>query len=99
MKRSAILILSVNSIFADAGTLIPMNKTAPDAAVLSMEELSVEIWIDRGNARVAERQVFASHAPATLEANYTFALPGRAIVSDFAVQVRHFVSFSFVVLL
>ena len=85
MKIAALMLVYAPALFADAGTLIPLNKSAPDPAILSMEELAIDIWIDRGSARVLERQVFASHSPAILEANYSFALPGRGIVSDFAV--------------
>jgi Ca-activated chloride channel family protein len=85
MKIVALMLVSTSALYADAGTLIPLNKTAPDPAILSMEELAVDIWIDGGNARVLERQIFASHSNAILEGNYTFALPGRAMVSDFAV--------------
>jgi Ca-activated chloride channel family protein len=31
------------------------------------------------------RQIFSSHVPAISEGNYVFALPGGALVSDFAV--------------
>jgi len=85
MKLVLALLFAAHPLFGDAGTLIPMNKTAPDPAILSMEEMAIDIWIDRGSARVQERQIFASHALGVQEANYTFALPGRAMVSDFAV--------------
>src|SRR5580692_7500657 len=35
---------------ADAGVLIPKDKEAPDAAVLSLAEMKVEIAIDNGDA-------------------------------------------------
>ena len=85
MKIVALMLVSTSALFADAGTLIPLNKSAPDPSILSMEEIAIDIFIDRGSASVLERQIFSSHSPAILEGNYTFALPGRAIVSDFAV--------------
>ena len=36
---------------ADAGVLIPRDKEAPDAAVLSLAEMKVDITIDNGDAR------------------------------------------------
>lgn len=72
-------------LFADAGTLIPTTKQAPDPAILSMEEMAIDIHIDGSNARVLMRQIFASHVPGVTEGNYTFALPGGSLVSDFAV--------------
>lgn len=73
------------SLFADVGSLIPASKQAPDPAILSMEEMAIDIHIDGSNARVLMRQIFASHVPAISEGNYVFALPGGALVSDFAV--------------
>src|SRR6202011_5865705 len=45
----------------------------------------IDIRIDNGHARVSIREIFASHRPTVLEGNYIFALPGEALVSDFAV--------------
>ena len=73
------------SLFADAGSLIPTNKQAPDPAVLSMEEMAIDVEIDGSSAKVLTRQIFANKTPAVLEGNYVFALPGNAILSDFAV--------------
>jgi Ca-activated chloride channel family protein len=72
-------------LFADVGTLIPSNKQAPDPAILSMDEMAIDIHIDGSNARVLMRQLFASHVASVTEGNYTFSLPGGALVSDFAV--------------
>ncbi len=85
MKKVALICISAAALFADAGTLIPQNKTAPDASILSIEEMAIDVWIDNGSARVSEKQIFASHFASVMEGNYTFALPGRALVSDFAV--------------
>ncbi len=85
MKLAAVLLLLPALAFGDAGILIPSNRQQPDPAVLSLEEMSIDIRIDNGDARVSIRQIFASHHIAVLEGNYLFALPGRAAVSDFAV--------------
>jgi Ca-activated chloride channel family protein len=71
--------------FADAGLLLPGDKKQPDPTWLSLEEMTIEIHIDNGHARVSTRQIFANHQNITLEGTYIFALPGGAIVSDFAV--------------
>lgn len=85
MRLAAVLLLLPALAFGDAGVLIPSNRQQPDPAVLSLEEMSIDILIDNGDARVSIRQIFASHHGAALEGNYLFALPGRAAVSDFAV--------------
>ncbi|MBZ2180357.1 MAG: VWA domain-containing protein, partial [Acidobacteria bacterium] len=72
-------------LFGDAGSLIPSNRQAPDAAVLSMEEMAIDVEIDGSSARVLTRQIFANRTAAVLEGNYVFALPGSAVLSDFAV--------------
>jgi Ca-activated chloride channel family protein len=71
--------------WGDAGVLLPGDKKQPDPAWLSLEEMTIDIHIDNGHARVSTKQIFANHRPTVLEGNYIFALPGGAIVSDFAV--------------
>src|SRR5262245_34381960 len=71
--------------WGDAGVLLPANQKQPNPAWLSLDEMSIDIHIDNGHARVRVQQIFANHRGAVLEGNYIFALPGRAIVSDFAV--------------
>jgi Ca-activated chloride channel family protein len=83
--RFLIAFAFAGGLFADVGTLIPATKQAPDPAILSMEEMVIDIHIDGSNARVQMRQIFASHVPSVSEGNYVFALPGGALVSDFAV--------------
>lgn len=88
--KKAILALVVGLLgqpflWADAGILIPRDKSQPDAAVLSLEEMEITIRIDNGDARVFVRQVFANHTNRIEEGNYIFALPSHATVSDFAV--------------
>ena len=52
---------------------------------LSLDEMSIDVTIDNGYAKVQIRQIFANHTAQPLEGNYVFALPGRALISDFAV--------------
>ncbi|MEO8129461.1 MAG: VIT and VWA domain-containing protein [Bryobacteraceae bacterium] len=85
MKRLLPLLLAPSLLFGEAGVLIPSNLQQPDPAVLSLAEMNIRIHIDNHHARVETRQIFASHRGAVLEGNYTFALPGRALISDFAI--------------
>jgi Ca-activated chloride channel family protein len=81
----ALLLLMPMAAAADSGVLVPLDKQAPDPAILSLTSMDVEIAIDNGDARVWVRQVFTNHTAAPQEGNYLFALPGGTTVSDFAV--------------
>ena len=70
---------------ADAGVLIPGNKEKPDASLLSLQEMRVDVLIDNGDARVRIVQIFASHTAHMQEGTYQFTLPDGSTVSDFAV--------------
>jgi Ca-activated chloride channel family protein len=80
-----VLILWPSYAHADGGVLIPRDKAQPDASILSLEEMEITIRIDNGDARVFVRQIFLNHTNQIEEGNYVFALPSRAMVSDFAV--------------
>ena len=71
-------------LLADVGVLIPSGLRL-DPAILSLDQMAVDIRIDNGDARVAVRQIFGSHRGGTLEGEYLFSMPSRATVSDFAV--------------
>jgi Ca-activated chloride channel family protein len=79
------VLVSPIPLLGDAGVLIPPGSSTPDASVLSLDQMAVDIRIDNGDARVAIRQVFASHRPNVLEGEYLFSMPNRATLSDFAV--------------
>ena len=89
MRRSgwllALLLVMPMAAAADSGVLVPLDKQAPDPAILSLTSMEVEIAIDNGDARVWVRQVFTNHTASPQEGNYLFALPGGTTVSDFAV--------------
>ncbi len=85
MRWGWLCALAPALMFAEAGVLIPSGKTQPDAAVLSLDDMDVRVVIDNGHARVESRQIFANHTGTILEGTYTFALPSRALISDFAV--------------
>ncbi len=65
--------------------LIPGDRNTPDPGILSLEEMTLNIGIDNGTARVSIREIFANHTNRNLEGTYTFALPIRSLLSDFAV--------------
>lgn len=81
----AALLACVCCAFADSGVLIPGDRQQPDPAVFSLDEMTLEIRIDNGTARVRMRQIFGNHSAAVEEGVYQFALPSKATVSDFAV--------------
>ncbi len=68
-----------------AGLLVPTRTGRPDASVLSLREMAIEIGIARGYARVNVRQVFENHTGQVQEGTYRFRLPPSAAVGDFAV--------------
>lgn len=88
--KAVLLMLAVALLlprfgFADAGVLIPKDKEAPDASILSLAEMKVDIFIDNGDARVRITQIFQNHTGGIEEGTYVFALPSNSTVSDFAV--------------
>ena len=69
---------------AQSGVLLPKDAEQPDPAVLSLQEMTVNVVIDNGDAKVSVMQIFASHAKDIQEGTYIFALPTGSTVSDFA---------------
>jgi Ca-activated chloride channel family protein len=85
LRALMIFLLVLPLAAADSGVLIPGDRNTPDPNVLSLEEMSLNIGIDNGTARVSIREIFANHTNRNLEGTYSFALPIRALLSDFAV--------------
>ncbi|HXP86550.1 MAG TPA: VIT domain-containing protein [Bryobacteraceae bacterium] len=90
MMRALLLIVFplvelVTPAWGDAGVLIPSTARQPDPKVLTLDEMQIRVVIDNGNAKVNVQQIFANHTGMPIEGNYVFALPGRALISDFAV--------------
>jgi Ca-activated chloride channel family protein len=79
------LCLTAAEARGQAGLLVPTSSGRPDPEVLSLREMSVEVGIARGYARVNVRQVFENHTGRIQEGTYRFALPPSAAVGDFAV--------------
>jgi len=82
---SIALTLTALTASAATGVLIPRDKQAPDPSILSLEEMSVDITIDNGDARIFITQIFLNRTNKTEEGTYNFALPSGSTVSDFAV--------------
>jgi Ca-activated chloride channel family protein len=76
---------AVSPLRAQAGLLVPSSSGRPDARVLSLREMEIDIGIARGYARVNVRQVFENHTATVQEGTYRFALPASAAVGDFAI--------------
>lgn len=72
-------------VVAQSGVLIPLPSEKPDAKILSLAVMNVEITIDNQHATVKIMQIFDNHAAQTLEGKYVFALPPTSSISDFAV--------------
>ncbi len=83
--RAFAFIAACALAWGDAGVLIPSNAKQPNPAVLSLDEMKIDVVIDNGHVKVNIQQIFGSHNGAPLEGNYVFTLPGRSMVSDFAV--------------
>jgi Ca-activated chloride channel family protein len=79
------LLVAPLPLRAQAGLLVPTSTGRPDARVLSLREMDIDIGIARGYARVNVRQVFENHTAAVQEGTYRFALPASAAVGDFAI--------------
>ena len=85
MRVLVVLLLMMSGVaWGDSGVLLPRDKDHPDAAVLSLQEMSVRVTIDNGDARVFITQIFENHTNKIEEGTYVFALPAGSTVSDFA---------------
>lgn len=80
-----LLALSLAPLKAQAGLLVPTSSGRPDPKVLSLREMTIDVGIARGYARVNVRQIFENHTGSIQEGTYRFALPASAAVGDFAV--------------
>src|SRR5277367_6136471 len=85
MKWLLPIVAAASLAWGDAGVLVPSTAKQPDPKVLTLDEMSITIVIDNGNAKVKVQQIFANHTAQPIEGNYVFALPGRALISYFAI--------------
>ncbi|MGI8639018.1 MAG: VIT and vWA domain-containing protein [Pyrinomonadaceae bacterium] len=78
--------LAFSVSFAQSGVLIPSSQTdKPDASVLSLQTMNVDILIDNQHATVKIMQIFDNQTANTLEGKYLFALSPQSSIFDFAV--------------
>src|SRR5262249_39742019 len=86
MKRIPLVALLASSLAAaQTGMLVPTSSGRPDASVLSLREMAIDVGVARGYARVNVRQVFENHTGGIQEGTWRFALPASGAVGDFAV--------------
>ena len=87
MKRAAPLLILLAALPASAqtGLLVPTSTGRPDPRVLSLREMTVDVGIARGTARVNVRQVFENHTGDVQEGTWRFRLSPTGAVGDFAV--------------
>src|ERR1041384_2311150 len=81
----ALLLILSTAARAQSGVLIPSSTEKPDPAVLSLDEMSVNILIDNQYARVRVTHIFGNHTERVQEGRYVFLIPTTAAISDFAV--------------
>ncbi|HJV23728.1 MAG TPA: VIT domain-containing protein, partial [Holophagaceae bacterium] len=82
---SVVMLGSALCAKAQAGLLVPTSAGRPDASVLSLRDMEIDIGLARGYARVNVRQIFENHTDSVQEGTYRFALPPSAAVGDFAI--------------
>jgi Ca-activated chloride channel family protein len=85
LLAAGLLLAAHPHAHGDSGVLIPRDRQQPNSAMLSLEEMEVDVVIDNGDARVFVRQIFANHTRNIEEGTYVVALPSGSTVSDFAV--------------
>ena len=88
LLRAAVLAaaaLAPAIVQAQSGVLIPSSAEKPDPAVLSLDEMNVNVLIDNQYARVRVIQIFGNRTDRIQEGRYVFLIPTTASISDFAV--------------
>ena len=80
-----LLLLVPVAVRAQSGVLIPSSTDKPNAAILSLDEMTVDIKVDNQFARVRVVQIFGNHTDRLQEGRYVFLIPTTAAISDFAV--------------
>ena len=78
-------LAGARSAVAQTGVLLPRDQQTPDPRVLSLEEMTVRVEVDNGDAHVTITQIFLNHTSGIQEGTYRFPLPGGSTISDFAV--------------
>src|SRR5690242_20380006 len=78
-----LLLIAATNVQAQSGVLIPGGADKPDAKILTLDEMSVHIFIDNQFARVRVTQIFGNHTGTAQEGKYVFLIPTSAAISDF----------------
>ncbi|HUK90522.1 MAG TPA: VIT and VWA domain-containing protein, partial [Blastocatellia bacterium] len=81
----SMLLLLPAVAYLQSGVLLPSSSSQPDASVLSLDEMAVDVLIDNQFSRVRVTQIFGNHTDHPLEGSYVFLIPISASISDFAV--------------
>jgi Ca-activated chloride channel family protein len=86
-KSAVLFLLLYASTIAKAqsGVLIPSSTEKPDPAILTLDEMAVNITIDNQYARVKVVQIFGNKSDRAQEGKYVFLIPTTASISDFAL--------------
>jgi len=80
-----VILLAATLLQAQAGLLVPTSSGRPDDRVLALREMTIDVGLARGYARVNVRQVFENRTDLVQEGTYRFALAPSAAVGDFAI--------------
>ena len=87
MKRTIpfLVLFAACPALAQTGLLVPTSTGRPDPRVLSLREMTVDVGVARGVARVNVKQVFENHTGEVQEGTWRFRLSPSGAVGDFAV--------------
>ncbi|HEX2727793.1 MAG TPA: VIT and VWA domain-containing protein, partial [Beijerinckiaceae bacterium] len=85
MRRTLALLAMPLLLRGEAGVLATADRRPNEPETLAIAEMEVRIRIDNHHARVETKQIFRNAGGRVIEGVYTFALPARALVADFAV--------------
>ncbi len=81
-----LVLLMPMMLAADAGVLIPSTVgDYPDPSVLSLYRMEIVITIRDKIAETKVLQVYRNHTDGTLEGQYIFTIPEKAMIKDFAI--------------
>src|SRR6185369_6544535 len=78
-----LLLFAATIAKAQSGVLVPFGTEKPDPAILTLDEMSVNVTVDNQFARVKVVQIFGNKTDRTQEGKYVFLIPTSAAISDF----------------
>src|SRR5206468_5106310 len=80
-----VALFAASEARGQAGLLVPTSRGRPDASVLALRDMVIDVGIARGYARVNVLQIFENNTATPQEGTYRFRLPPSGVVGDFAV--------------